>query len=275
MKTFFLILNNYIIIKIILTALLIFGLVLITAPIYVENGFSAFEYTLILLSDKFMLSLFWMTGLIIWNCDLFSLRNEKGLLAFKSGSTRKWSSINGLALVIRALLFSVEIVICIIAFSILLGMTLSNRWSPSAIYSTVDIVDGLDYYGHPFINLIDQSLPIYGILRSIPLLVARSLVYSLMAVIVFSISYNMGFAYVITAMINYLDIYCCSYFSYEGTLFMPYAYSTVTSIAGNRPSSMLILLYWLLLIGIMTITSYSVFTNRFEIIFANQNKTRE
>lgn len=275
MKTFFQILYNHIIIKIIITALLVFGLVMITASLYVKSGFSAFEYTLILLSDKFMLSLFWMSGLIVWNYDLFSLKNEKGILAFKCGSTRKWFSINLFVLLIRAFLFSVEIVVCIIVFSILLGMTYLNQWSSSAIYGTVNIVDGLDYYGHPFINLINQSLPVYSVLCSIPLLAVRNLVYSLSAVIVLCISYNMEFAYVIAAMINYFDVYCCSYFSYETTLFMPYAYSTVTSIAGSRPSSVFILLYWLSLIGIMTISSYIIYANRFEHIFTNQNKTRE
>ena len=215
MKTFFQILYNHIIIKIIITALLVFGLVMITASLYVKSGFSAFEYTLILLSDKFMLSLFWMSGLIVWNYDLFSLKNEKGILAFKCGSTRKWFSINLFVLLIRAFLFSVEIVVCIIVFSIFLGMTYLNQWSSSAIYGTVNIVDGLDYYGHPFINLINQSLPVYSVLCSIPLLAVRNLVYSLSAVIVLCISYNMEFAYVIAAMINYFDVYCCSYFSYE------------------------------------------------------------
>ena len=117
MKTTLRILSDHLFLKAFVTAILVLGLVIITVPNYSSVGFTTLEYVLILLSDKFMLSLFWMTGLIIWNYDLFSLRNEKGLLAFKSSSTRKWYSINRLALVIRALLFSVEIVICIIAIT--------------------------------------------------------------------------------------------------------------------------------------------------------------
>lgn len=235
--------------KILVSFIAILSIAAIAINYYKEFQITLLEFVLCIFSDKLFLSIIIIMLLLILTSSLFKIESQDTQFIIRLEKTNKWYMSNFITSVILCLLLVLIIFFGLMIIGIISGLKFSFIWSESVATNTINIVDGLDYTGHPFEILIaNNTSPLTAALLGLVLLFFRCLFYANLINMLQILVRNRVGSIFILILLNIIDVYFYNIFLIPNKFILPHEYSIITSIDGQSTSIILIFLYWLILI---------------------------
>ena len=257
MKYFGRTIRHKIIPKLLFTLVGIFAMVALSSQYYLSLNITIYEYILVVFSDKFFLSIFLFSNIIVWTSGVFDLSGSKSNQLMRVQSTNRWYWLCLVVLITNCIILVLAICSTLFLSGVWYGFSFSQEWSTAARDTVINAVDGLDFRGRAFELLTSRNEnTIVLLIEAILLIFLRSTFYSLICSLIYIVSRKPVIAIVVGFLVNTVDIYYFDLFPPSKMFFLPQQYSVLTSINGATPSAHFYILFW-----VITITGLIIVMN--------------
>lgn len=275
MKYFGRTIRHNIIPKLLFTLLGIFAMVVLSSQYYLSLNITIYEYILIVFSDKFFLSIFLFSNIIIWTIGVFDLSGSKSNQLMRVQSINKWFWLCLVVLIINCFILVLAICSALFLSGVCYRFNFSQDWSIAARDSVINVVDGLDVKGRAFELLTScNENKIVLLIEAILLIFLRSTFYSFICSLIYIVSRKPVIAIAVGFLVNTLDIYYFDLFPPSKMFFLPQQYSVLTSINGATPSAHFYILFWIISItGLVIVMSLLYGLNFEKLILGDSRQT--
>lgn len=265
MKYFGRTIRRNIIPKLLFTLLGIFAMVTLSSQYYLSLNITIYEYILVVFSDKFFLSIFLFSNIIVWTSGAFDLSGSKSNQLMRVQSANRWYWICLMVLIIDCFILVFAICSALFLSGVWYGFSFNQEWSAAARDTVINVVDGLDFKGRAFELLTNRNDSKIALIGAATLLVFfRSTFYTFIYNLIYIVSRKPVIAIAVGLLVNTVDIYYFDLFPPSEMFYLPQQFSVLTSINGATPSSRFYIFFWSVSIVGLVIVMNLLFGLNFE-----------